>query len=63
MKAALQAMSAQLVNVALATLLVAVWLGLSAYLDTPSETDALLASSLDLSDAIQQARVAAKEMQ
>lgn len=41
MKAAFQAMTAQVVNVALAIVFVTVWMGLTAYLrDKPSETDA-----------------------
>lgn len=43
---ALEAVTAQAVNVFLAVIFVAVWLGLGAYLDgKPSETDALQASA------------------
>ncbi len=61
MKAALEAMAAQAVNVALAVIFVAVWLGLSAYLDAkPTETDALQADALNLADAVADANQAAR---
>lgn len=57
LKAILQAMAAQAVNLAIAIFLVAIVLGLNAWLDgTPTETDALQASALELQDAIAQAR-------
>jgi hypothetical protein len=60
MKGALEAMAAQVVNVALAVFLIAIVLGLSAYLSgQPTETDALQASSLDLVDALADASRAA----
>jgi len=57
MKAALQTMA-----VYLAALLLCVLVGASWVLDGPSETDALAASSLDLSDAINAAQAARKDM-
>ena len=63
MKAALEAMAAQALNVALAILLVAVWLGLTAYLDAqPSETDALQATA-DHAEAIAAALATARRLQ
>jgi hypothetical protein len=56
-RAALEAMAAQVVNVALAIVLVTAWLGLGAYLDgKPSETDAAQASASTTYDALNDAR-------
>jgi hypothetical protein len=41
--------------------LVALWIGLTAYLSGPTETDAAAATAADKADAINQARVAIKE--
>jgi hypothetical protein len=60
-KAALHTMADQVVNVALAILLLGVWLGLTAYLDSqPSETDAAQAVADDKAAAVIQAQRAAR---
>lgn len=63
MKGTLEAMAAQVVNVSLAILFVAIVLGLNAYLDgQPNETGAAQASALDHQDAIADARSARKDL-
>jgi hypothetical protein len=60
-RAALEAIAAQVVNVCLAVLFLAIWLGLGAYLDaTPSETDAAQASAQAAADALDDARSRAR---
>lgn len=58
----LQAAGTQAINVVLTILLIAVWLGLTAYLDVkPSDTDALQASADNFNDALRDARIAKRD--